>query len=115
MLCLKVAISHGNIGLMHEEDLGSWLREDVEGRKAEIERLNVKAKQEESTRGKMEVEREQVEIKRLCLIRVSGDFFEDFRPMTERESDGDFLGISGCVLAVSSFCDCCACCVCFSC
>ena len=44
---------------MHEENfLSSWLREDVEGVKAEIQRLNEESKQEESKSGKREVERE---------------------------------------------------------
>ena len=43
----------------HEEKiLSSWLRQDVEGEKAEMKRLNEKAKQEESKSGKREVERE---------------------------------------------------------
>ena len=43
----------------HEEKiLSSWVRQDVEGEKAEMKRLNEKAKQEESKSGKWEVERE---------------------------------------------------------
>ena len=43
---------------MHEENfLSGWLREDVEGRKAKMERLNEEAKQEERNSGKREVER----------------------------------------------------------
>ena len=38
---------------MHEEKfLSSWLREDVEGRKAEMERLSEEAKQEKNKCGK---------------------------------------------------------------
>ena len=68
---------------MHEENfLSSWPREDVEERKAEMERLNEEAKQEKSKSGRREVEREgeRVEIKRMCLNRVSSGFFENFSP-----------------------------------
>ena len=34
-----------------EQNLSSWLRQDVEGEKAEMKRLNEKAKQEESKSG----------------------------------------------------------------
>ena len=36
----------------HEQILSSWLREDVEGEKAEMERLKEEAKQEESKSGR---------------------------------------------------------------
>ena len=71
---------------MHEENfLSSWPREDVEERKAEMERLNEEAKQEKSKSERIEVEREgeRVEIKRMCLNRVFSGFFENFSPMTE--------------------------------
>ena len=46
-------------GAMREEKfLSSWLREDVEGAKAEMERLKEEAKQEENKSGKREVEKE---------------------------------------------------------
>ena len=91
---------------MHEENfLSSWPREDVEERKAEMERLNEEAKQEKSKSGRREVEREgeRVEIKRMCLNRVSSGFFENFSPMTEWESDGDSLGSFGVRACCASF------------
>ena len=43
---------------MNEENFpSSWLREDVDGVNAEIQRLSEEAKQEESKSGKREVER----------------------------------------------------------
>ena len=74
----------------------------MEERKAEMERLNEEAKQEKSKSGRREVEREgeRVEIKRMCLNRVSSGFFENFSRIAEWESDGDSLGFSVCVPAV---------------
>ena len=86
---------------MHEENfLSSWLREDVEGLKAEMQRLNEEAEQEESNRGEREVEREgeRVEIKRRYWKPVSSDFVEDFSSMTEWESEGiPWGGVDVCV------------------
>ena len=85
---------------MREETfLSSWLREDVEGEKAEMERLKEEAQGEESKRGKRELEgeRRRVESKRRCLDRVSGEVLEDFRPISEVESGGISFGLSVCV------------------
>ena len=85
---------------MHEANLLSgWVRDDVEEGKAEVERLNDEAKQEQSKSGKSEVEREgaRVKIKRRCWNRCLVMFFEDFSPRAEWESDGDSLGFSMCV------------------
>ena len=59
--------------LREENFLGSWLREDVEGKEKERENVNKAAKEEERKRVKREVEgeRERVETKRICLDRVS--------------------------------------------
>ena len=73
---------------MHEENfLSGWLREDVEGVKAEMQRLKEEAKQEESRswKRKVERERERVEVERRCGKQVSCDVFEDFSSMTEWE------------------------------
>ena len=61
---------------MHEEHLlSSWLREDVEGKTAEMEKANREAKEEESKSGKRQVEgggkRIKVNSRRVCSDRVS--------------------------------------------
>ena len=48
-------------------------------------------------------EEERLEIKTMCVYRLSSDFCEDFSPMAEWKSGGDFLGVLVCVLAISSF------------
>ena len=46
--------------VMHEENfLSNWLREDMEGEKVEMEKLNQEARQEGSESGKREVEGER--------------------------------------------------------
>ena len=56
----KTEINCGHMKLWHEENfLSSWLREDLEGREAEMERLSEEAKQAESKSGKREVEKEK--------------------------------------------------------
>ena len=67
--------------VMHEENfLSCWLREDVDGKEKEREKLNKDAKEEESKSGKREVEvegeRETFDIKRRFLDRVSSEVFE---------------------------------------
>ena len=71
--------------------LSSWLREDVEGKEEERERLNKEAKEEESKSGKTEVEgeREGAEIKRICIDRLSSKVVEVFCPVSEVESAGN--------------------------
>ena len=61
---------------MHEDNfLSRWLREHVEGKEEEREKLNKEAKEEESKSGKRVVngERERVEInsKRICMDRLA--------------------------------------------
>ena len=51
----------------------------------------------------MEKEGKRVEIKTMCVSRVSSDLFEDFSSMAEWESDRDYFRFLVCVLAVSSF------------
>ena len=79
--------------LREENFLGSWLREDEEGKEKERERENVNkaAKEEERKRVKREVEgeRERVETKRICLDRVSSKVFEVLCPNSEVESVGN--------------------------
>ena len=95
----------GEYKAMREDSfLSSWLRKYVEERQAEMERRNEEAKQQESKRGKREVEGEgeRVKIKRTCVNRMLCNCFEDFSSMAEWESDGDSLGFSVCVTAASS-------------
>ena len=75
----------------------------MEGKEEARARLNKEAKEEERKSGKREVEgeRARVEIKRICLDRVSGKAFEVFCPNSEMESVGDSLGPSVSVPFVS--------------
>ena len=92
---------------MHEENfLNSWLREDVERKVEERERLNEEAKQEESKHGKREVEgeMERVEIERRCLDRVSCEVFEDFTRVSEVQTF--FRGLCACCAFSFLGCEC---------
>ena len=97
---------------MHEESfLSSWLRDDVERKDGEKKKLNEEAEREEIKIGKREVEREneRVDIKRMCLDRVSSDVFEDFSPISDVESVGDSFWVSSVCPCCASVCGCCGC------
>ena len=52
---------------MHEENfLSSWLREDVEGKTAEMEKVNKEAKEEKCNGGKREFEGEKERVAAVC-------------------------------------------------
>ena len=85
----------------------SWLRDDVEEEKAQLEGKR-ETGEEESKSWKREVEREEEKtaIKRRCVHPISEDVVDELRPMVESErvgdSCGDGYGTSVCGPAVSS-------------
>ena len=101
--------------MQEEKFLSSWMREGVKGRKAEMERLNEEAKHKVSKSEKREVwtEGERVDIKRMCLNRMSSGFFEDVSPMTERDSHWGTPWVFGGCACCFFVCDCYAWCACF--
>ena len=83
---------------MHEENfLGSWLREDVEGKEEGRKDREETVREEESRSGKRDVEREGGEtvVKRRCETPFSRGNFEEFSPVEVLGDFGFLCGGSG--------------------
>ena len=79
---------------VHDEKfISSWLWEDVEGEKAEMERLSRKLKKQKVKVGRERWrERERLEIRTRCLDRKCREVLEALNPISEVESVSVPLG-----------------------
>ena len=87
-----------------ENFLSSWLREDVEGKEEEREKLNMEVKKKREVKvGKERGGGRKGKGKIICPNRLSSKVFEVLCPVSEVESVGNSLSFSVCVPVVSPF------------